>query len=108
VIRFILSCLVALSLIGGAPAVAAMAEPSPASQASDCTMSGGGMPDQPADQDKMPCCTGDCTMAGTVGLPLSNSAGIDELQPTKAALAIGPVHELDSLEWATVDPPPRA
>jgi hypothetical protein len=81
VIRFILSWLVALSLIGGAPAVAAMAAPPPAApQASECTMPGGDVPDQPTDHGKMPCCTSDCTMAGTAGLAQRDSVNLGELR----------------------------
>jgi hypothetical protein len=108
VIRFILSCLIALSMLGSAPAFAAMSAPPAAAQASDCEMPGGVMPDQPADHEKMPCCTSICTMAGMAGIPQPSGADIRELRLDKTPPAIAAVHELDSLDWATVDPPPRA
>lgn len=105
--RLILSCLLALSFLGSAPAIAAMATQPPAVQASDCTMTGD-MPDQSADHSRMACCTSDCTMAGTAGLPQLAAAGVAELEPVSAPLALSPVRKLDSLHWATVDPPPKA
>ena len=95
-------------MLGSAPAFAAMSAPPATAQARDCAMPGDDMPDQPVDHDKMPCCTSNCTMAGMVGIPQPSSADIGELQPEKAPLTIAAVHELDSLDWATVDPPPRA
>lgn len=106
-IRFILSCLLALSFIGSAPAVAAMATQLPAAQASDCQM-GDKAPAQPADHGKMACCTSDCTMAGTAAVAQSGNGDLSEPLHSNALLASLPVRQLDSLDWATVDPPPRA
>lgn len=102
-IRLILSCLLVLSFIGSAPAVAAMAAPT---QTAECTMTGD-MPDQPADHGKMACCTSDCTMAGTVGLAQPAAIKLSTPEPTNAPIYLASVKELGSLDWATVDPPPR-
>jgi hypothetical protein len=84
-----------------------MAAASPAmAQASDCAM-GKDAPAQPADHGKMPCCTSDCTAMGTAGVLHPGGVAIAELQPVRAALTIAPVKQLDSLDWATADPPPR-
>jgi hypothetical protein len=107
VIRFILSCLLALSFIGSAPAVAAMATQLPTAQASDCKMAGK-MPGQPADHGKMACCTSDCTMAGAAAVAEPGNGELSEPLHSNAVLASMPVKPLDSLDWATVDPPPRA
>lgn len=105
VIRFILSCLLALSFLGSAPAIAAMAA-SPPAQSSECTMTGD-MQDQPADHGKMACCTSDCTMAGTVGVAERSGVELSVIEPVKPPLSLASVKELDSLDWGTVDPPPR-
>lgn len=105
-IRFILSCLVALSMIGSAPAVAAMAAPL-VPQAGECTMNGGDMPAQPTDHGKTPCCATDCTMAGAAAVAQPATGNLSERWPAKALLANAPTKQLDSLDWATVDPPPR-
>jgi hypothetical protein len=104
-IRFILSCLVALSFLGSAPAIAAMASPPPV-QSNECTMTGDTQ-DQPADHGKMACCTSDCTMAGTVGLAERSGVELSLTDPVEAPLFLATVKQLDSLDWATVDPPPR-
>jgi hypothetical protein len=78
----------------------------PATQASECSMAGE-MPDQPLDHTKMACCTSDCTMAGIAGLVQGDSGGLPSSEPIKAPLFLASVKELDSLDWATVDPPPR-
>ena len=107
VIRFVLSCLLALSFIGSAPAVAAMATELPAAQASDCKMANK-MPAKPADHGKMACCTSDCTMAGPAALAQPGNGGLAEPPAVRAILASMPVKQLDSVDWATADPPPRA
>lgn len=107
VTRFIFSCLLALSFIGSAPAVAAMATDLPSAQASDCKMADK-MPAQPADHGKMACCTTDCTMAGTAAVAEPGNVGLSEPLHARATLASTPVKQLDSLDWATVDPPPRS
>jgi hypothetical protein len=106
VIRFILSCLLALSFVGSAPAVAAMATELPTAQASDCKMASK-MPGHPADHGKMACCTTDCTMAGTAALAQRGSGDLSEPLHSNVVLASIRVKALDSLDWATVDPPPR-
>lgn len=108
VIRLILSCLVALSLLGSAPAVAAMEAPSAAlSGGGTMADSVSGMPDGPMPHDKMPCCTSDCTMTGTAGLMEPGGVALGAHEPVKAPLGMAPVKQLDSLDLATVDPPPR-
>ena len=105
--RFILSCLVALSFIGSAPAVAAMATQPPVTQASNCKM-GGKMSGQPVDHGKMACCTSDCTMAGTAALAQPSNGDLSEPLHSQLELASTLAKTLHSLDWATVDPPPRA
>jgi hypothetical protein len=85
-----------------------MAAASPAmTQASDCATDKGA-PTQPVDHGKMPCCTSDCTTMGTTGVMQPGSVTMAEPRPVRAALTIASVKQLDSLGWATVDPPPRA
>jgi len=105
VIRFILSWLVAISLVGGAPALAAMAAPAPA-KSSECSMAGDTQ-DEPADQGKMACCTANCTMAGAIGLTERSGIELAPTEPAKPPMFLAAAQELDSLELATVDPPPR-
>jgi len=103
VIRLFLSCLVALSLFGNAPAVAAMSSPQPAK---DCEMASGGS-NPAADHAKIACCTSDCTMMGTAALAQPDGTELSIAEPIKLSLNPPSVKELDSLDWATVDPPPR-
>ena len=102
-IRLILSCLVALSLFGNAPAVAAMASLQPVE---DCKMASGG-PDPAADHAKVACCTSDCAMMGTAAPAQPDGTELSTVEPIKLVLNPLSVKELDSLDWATVDPPPR-
>ena len=67
----------------------------------------GNMPEQPADHAKMACCTSDCTMVGSVGLAQLAGADVSTPEPTNPPLYLVSIKELDSLNWATVDPPPR-
>lgn len=87
--------------------MATMAAPPAVASSSECAMPGGDMPDQPADHDKMPCCTSNCTMAGFTGLPQPASADLAEPMPVTAPLTVAAVKQLVSLHWATADPPPR-
>ena len=82
-----------------------MAAMSPAAvQAGDCAM---GKTNAPADHGKMPCCIGDCTTMGTAGVMQPDNIAVTGPQPVRAPLAMPPVKQLNSLAWATVDPPPR-
>ena len=67
----------------------------------------GNMSEQPADHGKMACCTSDCTMVGSVGLAQLAGADVSTPEPTNPPLYLVSIKELDSLNWATVDPPPR-
>lgn len=103
-IRCILSCLVALSLLGGAPAVAALAaQPVPANE---CSMVGQAS-DQPSKHEKMACCTSDCAVTGTAALAQRDGVQLPSPEPASAPLFLIPVTKLDSVDGATVDPPPR-
>lgn len=102
-IRLILSCLVAMLLIGSAPAIAAMTSPQ---LVEDCEMAGG-VPNPTADHSKMACCTNDCTVMGMAALVQPDSTDVSLAKPTKPLLNLRSVKILDSLGWATVDPPPR-
>lgn len=103
-LRFILSCLIALSFIGSGPAIASMA--APAAAQADCNM-----PDksagQPTNHGKMPCCTSDCTMIGMAGLAQRDSFQPSRSGPAERAAFFMTVKKLDSLDAAAVDPPPR-
>ena len=83
-----------------------MAAMSPATaQAGDCAM---GKTHAPTDHSRMPCCTGDCTTMGAAGVMQPDNAAVAAPQTVRAPLEIAAVKQLDSLDWATVDPPPRA
>lgn len=101
-IRLILSCLVALSLLGGAPAMAALA--TQPVHASECSMPGQAQ-NQPS---KMACCTSDCTVTGTAALAQRDGVQLPSPERVIAPLFLIPVTKLDSVDKATVDPPPRA
>lgn len=103
-IRFILSCFVAFALIGSAPTVAAVQTPS--AQQSDCSMAtetGRGA----TDQEKVSCCTSDCTMAGTASLTYRNAIDLPSAHPSKTPLFLALIKELRSFNLAAADPPPR-
>jgi hypothetical protein len=104
VIRFIISCLVALSLLGGAPAMAALATQPMA--ASECSMVGKAST-QPSKHEKMACCTSDCTVTGTAALAQRDSVQLPSPEAASAPLFLIPVSKLKSVDGATVDPPPR-
>lgn len=105
-IRFVLSLLVAFSLIGGSPAIAALAVPS-AAQASECTMDDGAL-QGPMDHGKMPCCTSDCTMTGTAGIAEPGGASFTQPPFAKTQHAAALAVRLASLNLTGDDPPPRA
>jgi len=73
---------------------------------SDCAMDKN-VPHQPVDHDKMPCCASDCTMTGMAGLAETDTDELPQIVLLGAPLFLVMVKELDSLDWATVDPPPR-
>jgi hypothetical protein len=75
-------------------------------QSNDCAM-GKAMPHQPADHGKMPCCTSDCTVMGMAGLAQRDGVELVLVEPVRTPLFLASSKELDSLDWATVDPPPR-
>ncbi len=103
-IRFILSCFLALALIGNAPAVAAV-HATPAQQ-SECYMAGD-TGQGTADQEKMSCCTSDCAMTGTASLSHRNAVDLRSANPGKAPMFLALVKELRSFNLAAADPPPR-
>ena len=63
--------------------------------------------DQPSKHEKMVCCTNDCTMTGAAALAQRDSVQPPSPQPASAPLFLMPVTKLDSVDKATVDPPPR-
>ena len=103
-IRLFLSCLVALSMLAGAPAMAALtAQPV---QASECSMAGQAQ-DRSPKHEKMACCTSDCTMTGAAALAQRDIVPPPSPEPASAPLFLIPVTKLDSVDITAVDPPPR-
>jgi hypothetical protein len=75
-------------------------------QATECSMPGQAQ-DQPSKHEKMACCTSDCTVTGAAALAQRDSVQMPSPEPASAPLFLIPVAKLDSVDMATVDPPPR-
>ncbi len=67
----------------------------------------GGVPNPTADHSKMACCTNDCTVMGMAAVVQPDSDVVVLAKSTKPLLDAPSLKALDSLGWATVDPPPR-
>ena len=104
-IRLLVSLFVALGLTLS-PAGASTVQPA-AEVMADCDMQGG-MPDMPAHESKMACCTPACQAPSSPAL-LPNEKAAPAAGVTGSSQRIWtPVKELTGIKSSGLDPPPRA